>query len=184
MRKSATPTTPKHASATSLLGPPSSLALPSTSLPKAAARQASRRAPSQNAAGTALVQVPSLQDVKVALVLDGVLPVEAAFPVRKDAPRLPCVDDLELPADLPVVMSGGESVRYAGGRYRLPAATEVAPGNWSAEVGFGANGRWIRRLQVEGATQTEAESTARRVLETAVKNEVSLEKAYAAVRGV
>ena len=183
MRKPATPNASKHAPVTALSVVSSGLELPSASLPDTAASRSSRRAPSQNAAGTAAIQATSLQDVKVALVLEGVLPVEAAFPVRKDVPPLPCVDDLELSADLPTVLPGSELVRYAGGRYRLLPATEVAPGKWAAKAEFGANGRWIHRLQVEGATQSEAERMARRVLETAVKNQVSLEKAYAAING-
>jgi hypothetical protein len=183
MRKPATPNSRKHTPVTPAFVLPDGLELPLASSPATAACRSLRRAPSRNAAGTAKVKAPSLQDVKVALVLEGVLPVEAAFPMRKDVPRLPSVDDLELSADLPTVKSGDEPVQYAGGRYALPPATNVSPGSWSAEVRFGANGRWIRRLEVEEATQAEAEDTARRVLETAVKNLVSLEKAYAAVRG-
>jgi hypothetical protein len=183
MRKPANPNKLERAPATSASVLPGSLELPSAPLPKGAACRASRRKPSQSGAVVAPVQAPSLQDVKVALVLEGVLPVEAAFPVRKDVPTLPCIDDVELSADLPTVLPGGEPVRYAGGRYRLLPATEVAPGEWAAKAEFGANGRWIHRLQVEGATQSQAESIARRVLETAVKNQVSLEKAYAAING-
>jgi hypothetical protein len=130
---------------------------------------------------TRSLEVPSLRDVKFALVLEGLLPMEAAFPALKDVPRLPAIDDLELSSDLPMVKPTEESVRYAGGRYELPPAVEVQPGRWSADVKFGANGRWIRRLSVDGSTAEGAQTTARRVLEVAVKNLVSLEQAYAAV---
>jgi hypothetical protein len=127
--------------------------------------------------------VPGLFELKGALVLEGLLSPEKAFPPRQGVTPLPCVDDLELAVDLPVVTSVDEPVRYAGGRYALPPATEVEPHTWTAEVRFGANGRWIRRIQVQGVSQADAEATARRVLETAVKNRVSLDDAHAAVSG-
>jgi hypothetical protein len=143
--------------------------------------QLANRQPHRNR--TRSLAVPSLRDVKFALVLEGLLPVEAVIPALKDVRRLPAIDDLELSADLPTVKPTDEPVRYAGGRYELPPAEEVQPGRWFADVKFGANGRWIRRLSVDGSTAEEAQTAARRVLEVAVKNQVSLEHAYLEVGG-
>jgi hypothetical protein len=141
--------------------------------------QRAKKQPHRNR--TRSLEAPSLRDVKFALVLEGLLPVEAVVPAPKNVPCLPAIDDLELSADLPTVRPTDEPVRYAGGRYELPLAEEVQPGRWCADVKFGANGRWIRRLSVDGSTAEKAQKTARRVLEVAVKNLVSLEQAYAAV---
>ena len=149
----------------------------------ASANKTSESSPARSAQPSVSVEVPGIFELKGALVLEGLLAPEKAFPPRQGVTPLPCVDDLELAVDLPVVTSVDEPVRYAGGRYDLPPAVEVEPGMWTAEVKFGANGRWIRRLQVEGVTQADAETTARRVFETAVKNRVSLENAHAAVSG-
>lgn len=149
----------------------------------AAANRAAEPSMGRSASAAVSLEVPGLVELKGALVLEGLLAPEKAFPPRQGVNPLPCVDDLELGDDLPVVTSVDAPVRYAGGRYALPPVTEVEPGTWATEVRFGANGRWIRRLGVRGPTAEEAQTVARRVLETAVKNRVSLETAHAAVIG-
>jgi hypothetical protein len=153
-------------------------------VPRPLQRGCPQRAKTQSARKpTRSLDVLSLRDVKFALVFEGLLPVDAVFPAQGAVPRLPAIDDLELPSDLPTVKPAVEPVPYAGGRYELPQAVEVEPGRWSADVKFGANGRWVQRLSVDSSTAEGAQMAARRVLEVAVKNQVSLEHAYLEVSG-